>query len=83
MIDYPVEDMGTREDVQERHRLEDGMNETLGWMGLGVCDGRSIGSGTMEVCTLVVDCEVAKKVVARDLGSTELSDYSRICDEDA
>ncbi len=59
------------------------MNETLGWSGLGHCDGGSIGSGTMEVCCFVVDFDIAKSVIEADLKSTEFDDYSRIYDEGA
>lgn len=54
------------------------MNETLGWTGLGSCDGGSMGSGTMEVCNLVVDFERAQKVIRADLAETEFANYSRI-----
>jgi hypothetical protein len=83
LIEYAIEDMGTKEDVEKRHRLQDRMNETLGWTGLGNCDGGSIGSGTMEVCNFVVDFEVAKKVIENDLKGTEFDNYTRIYDEDA
>lgn len=75
--------MGSKEDVEKRHRLEDRMNETLGWTGLGNCDGGSIGSGTMEVCCFVVDFEIAKKVIEKDLKVTEFGDFSKIYDEEA
>lgn len=78
MIEYPVDGMGTAQDVDKRHLLEDRMNQTLGWTGLGHCDGGSIGSGTMEVCCLVVDFEIAKKVVEQDLKNSDFSDYNRI-----
>ncbi|MGY0646356.1 MAG: hypothetical protein ACW7DN_17450 [Paraglaciecola chathamensis] len=83
LIEYAVEGMGTKEDVEKRHRLQDRMNETLGWSGLGNCDGGSIGSGTMEVCNFVVDFEVAKKVIENDLKGTEFENYTRIYDEEA
>jgi hypothetical protein len=83
LIEYAVEGMGSKVDVEKRHRLEDRMNETLGWTGLGACDGGSIGSGTMEVCTFVVDFELAKRVIEDDLASTEFSNYTRIYDESA
>ncbi len=83
LIEYPVEGMGSQEDVAKRHRLEDRMNETLGWAGLGACDGGSIGSGTMEVCNFVVDFEVAKEVIEKDLAGTEFANYLRIYDENA
>ena len=78
MIEYQIDGMGSEDNLAKRHQLEDRMNETLGWAGLGACDGGSIGSGTMEVCTFVVDFELAKKVVEADLADTEFADYSRI-----
>lgn len=83
LIEYAIEGMGASADLQKRHRLEHRMNETLGWTGLGECDGGSIGSGTMEVCNFVVDFELAKKIIESDLAGTEFSNYTRIYDEDA
>ena len=81
MIEYAVDGMGSPEDLEKRHRLEDRMNETLGWTGLGNCDGGSIGSGSMEVCCIVVDFGVAKTVIEEDLRGTEFENYTRIYDE--
>ncbi|MEO8021767.1 hypothetical protein [Polaromonas sp.] len=83
MIEYTIEGMGSKADVEKRHRLEDRMNETLGWTGLGACDGGSIGSGTMEVCCFVADFELAQRVVAEDLRGTEFENFTRIYDENA
>jgi hypothetical protein len=83
LIEYPVEGMGTEKDLDKRHALEDRMNETLGWTGLGHCDGGSIGSGTMEVYCLVVDFETAKRVIEEDLKGKQFADYSRIYEESA
>ncbi|MBS0264153.1 MAG: hypothetical protein JSS02_19610 [Planctomycetes bacterium] len=83
IIEFPVKDMGTRQDLNKRHALEERMNETLGWTGLGHCDGGSIGSGTMEVCCFVVDFAIAKRVIEEDLKQTKFADYSRIYDEGA
>lgn len=82
LIEYAVDGMGTAEDLAKRHRLQSRMDETLGWTGLGVCDGGSIGSGSMEVCTFVVDFDVAKAVIEKDLAGTEFANYTRIFDED-
>jgi predicted DNA-binding WGR domain protein len=83
LIEYVVDGKGAKEDVEKRHRLESRMNETLGWTGLGVCDGGSIGSGLMEVCNFVVDFEVAKAIIEKDLAGTEFANYTRIFDESA
>jgi len=81
MIEYVVDGFGTTADLEKRHRLEARMNETLGWTGLGACDGGSSGHGTMEVCNFVVDFEIAKSVIERDLAATEFANYTRIFDE--
>lgn len=86
LIEYALDDsspMGTSADLKKRHALEERMNETLGWTGLGHCDGGSSGSGTMEVCCFVVDFAVAQRVIAADLEGTEFADYTRIYDENA
>lgn len=82
LIEYEVDGMGNVEDVDKRHRLQERMDEALGWTGLGHCDGGSIGSGTMEACNFVVDFELAKAVIEKDLTGTEFSDYTRIYEED-
>jgi hypothetical protein len=81
LIEYEVDGFGTTADLEKRHALESRMNETLGWTGVGHCDGGSIGSGSMEVCCIVVDADIAKRVIEDDLKGTEFSDYSRICQE--
>jgi hypothetical protein len=83
LVEYAIDGMGTKADIKKRHDLEDRLNETLGWTGLGHCDGGSIGSGTMEVCCFVVDFETARRVIADDLAGTKFGDYTRIFDEDA
>ncbi|HAS8425440.1 TPA: hypothetical protein I7747_23040 [Vibrio vulnificus] len=83
LIEYEVDGFGTSDALDKRAKLQDRMNETLGWTGLGHCDGGSIGSGTMEVCNYVVDFEVAKIVIENDLKGTEFDNYTRIYDESA
>lgn len=77
-IEYVVEGFGTEEELDKRHRLEAKMNEVLGWTGLGHTHGGSNGSGTMEVGCIIVDFDIAKKVIVEKLKGTEFSDYSRI-----
>jgi hypothetical protein len=74
--------MGTLEDVEKRTRLQDKMDQVLGWTGLGHCDGGSIGSGTMEVCCYVIDFNIAKTVIEQSLKGTEFANYTRIYNED-
>jgi hypothetical protein len=82
LIEFPVNGFGTQQDLEKRHALEARMNETLGWTGLGNCDGGSSGSGTMEVCCIVADFAIAKRVIETDLAGTEFGDYKRIYQED-
>lgn len=83
LVEYAVDGFGTSEDLDKRHALEDRLNETLGWTGVGHCDGGSIGSGTMESCCYVVDFEIAKRVIEQDLAGTEFANFTRIYDEGA
>ena len=83
LIEYAVKDFASPEELKKRHRLQARMDETLGWHGLGHCDGGSSGSGTMEACCYVVDFNIAKAVIETDLKGTEFADYIRIYDEAA
>lgn len=77
-VEYKIDGFGKEQDLDKRHRLEEHLNELLGWTGLGYVDGGSIGSGTMEAGCIVVDFETAKKVIEDNLKGTEFGDYSRI-----
>ncbi|GHS94278.1 hypothetical protein AGMMS49949_08020 [Alphaproteobacteria bacterium] len=81
LVEYKIDGLGSELDLEKRHKLEDFLNNDLGWTGLGFVDGGSIGSGTMEVCCFVVDFDIAKKVIENKLQKTEFSDYSRIYEE--
>ncbi|GAA3964993.1 hypothetical protein [Mucilaginibacter dorajii] len=81
LIEFKIDGMGNADDIAKRTRLQNKMDHTLGWTGLGHCDGGSIGSGTMEVCCFVIDFDIAKSVIIKDLENTEFSDYTRIFDE--
>jgi predicted DNA-binding WGR domain protein len=83
LIEYSVNGFGSSQDLSKRHALQDRMDETLGWTGLGHCDGGSIGSGTMEVCCLVVDFQLARDIIVKDLKGSEFNNYTRIYDEGA
>jgi len=83
LIEYEVDGFGSDDDLEKRYRLQDRMDETLGWTGLGNCDGGSTGTGTMEVCCYVVDFDVAKRVIENNLKNTEFADYTKIYDERA
>ncbi len=77
-VEYKIDGFGTNQDLEKRHRLEERLNEFLGWTGLGQVDGGSIGSGTMEAACVVVDFEIAKDAIESNLKNTEFGNYSRI-----
>jgi len=77
-IEYAIDGFGTEKDLDKRHRLEEKLDSVLGWTGLGHTDGGSIGSGTMEVGCVVVDFDIARKVIEESLDNTEFANYSRI-----
>lgn len=77
-IEYKIDGFGTEQDLEKRYRLESKLDGILGWTGLGHTDGGSIGSGTMEAGCMVVDFEIAKKVIEVNLKNTEFADYTRI-----
>ncbi len=80
-IEYPVNGHGKIEELDFRHELEDRMNETLGWTGIGHCDGGSNGSGSMEVFCYVVDYEMARTIVVEDLQDTKFASYTMISND--
>jgi hypothetical protein len=83
LIEYRIDGMGTPGDLDKRHALEDRMDDLLQKMGLGACDGGSIGSETMEVCCLVKDFDKARQAIEADLAGSSFAGYSRIYREDA
>ena len=77
VIEYLVTE-NAHVDLEKRNKLESRLNEFLGWNGLGKCDGGSSGKNTLEVFCLVVDYDLAYKLITEDLTNSEFSDYSRI-----
>ncbi|MDJ0969562.1 MAG: hypothetical protein QNJ06_06640 [Kiloniellales bacterium] len=78
VVEYPIDGFGTPADLEQRHRLEDHLNEVTGWLGLGHCDGGSSGSGTMEVFCHVVDFALAKAALERELRDSPFAGFGRI-----
>lgn len=72
IIQYQIEGMGQETDRDKRIKVEGMMNESLGWRGLGHCDGGDIGSGTMNVFCFVADTEAAVRHVLEALKTNDL-----------
>jgi hypothetical protein len=77
-IEYPIDGMGTLRDLYKRHKIEELMDECLGWTGLGHCDGGDIGSGTINIFCFVVDHEKALPVITEELKRNHLLEGARI-----
>lgn len=64
--------------TERRHALEAFIDETLGWSGLGHCDGGEIGDEKASVFSLVVDYDAAATVLREALARSPFSDFSAI-----
>jgi hypothetical protein len=78
VIEYVIDERDLLGSNKRRHAIEEFLNQQTGWLGLGHCDGGSIGSGLAEVFCRVVDFAVAKDVLARALAGSPYSDFRRI-----
>jgi hypothetical protein len=68
-------------DLDHRHALEDLLNNELGWLGLGYCDGGEIGSGSMEVFCRVVNRRFAVEAVMPILQANGFSRFTPVPNE--
>ncbi|MFT4251588.1 MAG: hypothetical protein QM608_03795 [Caulobacter sp.] len=75
LVSVPIDGMGSVEDLDRCHALEDFLDEVTGWLGLGHCDGGSSGSGSMEAFCLVVDYRLAAEVIGRELAASPFADF--------
>lgn len=67
IVQYPG-DKGDVADFEEfAGRVEDLLNDVLGWTGLGHCDGNEVGNGTINVYCYVVDPAVATEPIVQEL----------------
>jgi len=78
IIEYKIDGDGAEKDHEKRQAVQEKMNEILGLTGVGWCDGGSIGDGTMEICCVVFDYQLAYDIINEDLNETEFEDFSRI-----
>jgi hypothetical protein len=63
MVQYRVEGWATPADLERRDAVAELLDEWLGWTGLGHCDTRDAGSGTMNLFCEVVDGPLAIEVI--------------------
>jgi predicted DNA-binding WGR domain protein len=74
IIQYRIEGLGKASDLDKRIKIEQLMNECLGWRGLGHCDGGDLGSGTMNIFCFVVDAKKAVPHILDELKTNGLVD---------
>ena len=67
VIQYKVDGHGSTDDLDKRIKVEELMNERLGWTGLGHCDGGDMGTGIMNIFCYVADARIAESVIVREL----------------
>ena len=75
IVEKSIGGFGSPDDLDLRHELQAFLDDRLGWLGLGHCDGGSTESGTMEAYCLVVDGAVALEALTRELASSKFSDF--------
>jgi predicted DNA-binding WGR domain protein len=79
VIIYNIDGFGTIDDLNKRHRIEELMDECLGWTGNGHCDGGDIGGDTMTICCLVVDPVIASDTIKSELEKHNLLENLVYC----
>ncbi len=67
VVQYRLETWGAPEDLKKGHKIEGLFNECLGWTGNGRCDGNDIGSGTMNIFSIVVDPDLGAATLVAEL----------------
>lgn len=67
VLQYRIARVGTTADLSRRHKVEELIDECLGWTGNGRCDGGDVGSGTTNVFCFVIDPVAALEAVVTTL----------------
>jgi hypothetical protein len=72
VVQYRLKTWGSVEDLDKSHEIERRFNECLGWTGNGFCDGNDIGSGCLNIFSLVVDPQLAVRTMIAELRKLRL-----------
>jgi len=78
IVQYRLDSWGSTQDLELRHRVEDLLDECLGWTGNGHCDGGDIGSGTINIFAFAVDREKACEEIISSLRRKHLLEGATI-----
>ena len=60
-LQFSTTSFGTQGDLELRHRLEEQIDQELGWTGNGYCEGGDIGENEMSIYCRVLNGVVAKE----------------------
>jgi hypothetical protein len=82
IVRYPVKNKGGLEDLEVAYRLEEILNDALGWTGLGYCDMHELSAEHIDVYNYVVDPKIAIQPLIADLGCSGLLDELVIAYQD-
>jgi hypothetical protein len=74
VVQYRLKTWGSVEDLDKAHEIEHLFNECLGWTGNGFCDGNDIGSGSLNIFSIVVDPQLAAQTMIVELQKHDLID---------
>lgn len=67
VVQYRLTTWGGPHDLDKGRRIEALFNECLGWTGNGRCDGNDVGSGTLNIFSVVVDAEIGAACLVAEL----------------
>lgn len=72
VVQYRLKTWGSPADLAKSHKIEGLFNECLGWTGNGRCDGNDIGSGTLNIFSIVVDPDLGAATLVEELRKNRL-----------
>jgi hypothetical protein len=72
VVQYDVSGWEADEALEFRHLVEEVLNDALGWVGVGHCDGGEIGQNNVNVWCKVVDPELGNQAILNGLKSRGL-----------
>jgi hypothetical protein len=82
IVRYPLKHDGGMEDLETAYRLEEVLNDTLGWTGLGYCDMHELSMDYIDVYNYVIDPKLSLDALLADLGCGGLIDEAIIAYQD-
>jgi hypothetical protein len=77
-VKYAIDGFGSPADIRRLRKVEERLDNVLGWVGVGHCDGTSWGSGTMELFCIVVDPQIGQFVIEQELVNSGEDDVMEI-----